>query len=136
MKQRPSFEQWCMQIAYSVSLRSPDPKLQVGAILVSHNFKKIRGWGYNGSISKQPNKRKSNKPGKSGFIHAEINCLLNSTENTYGQLFVTTAPCERCAQIIANSEKVYKVYYNKEYRNTKGIKILQECDIPCIKLEV
>lgn len=136
MKNRPSFEKWCMQIAQSVSLRSPDPKLQVGAILVSGNFKKILGWGYNGPISNHPNKRRSNKPGKSGFIHSEINCLINSAENSHGILFVTTAPCEQCAQIIANSSKVTRVYYNKEYRNNKGIKILSECNILCSKIEV
>ncbi len=118
-----------------VSLRSPDPKLQVGSILVSMDFKQILGWGYNGPVRKQPNKRKSNKPGKSGFVHSELNCLLSSDRNSHGRLFVTTMPCEDCARVIANSDKVSVVYYNKSYRNNRGYRILSDANIRIIHIE-
>lgn len=127
---RISFEKWCMEIASIVALRSPDPKLQVGSILVSRDFKRILGWGYNGPVSKQPNTRKSNEPGKSGFIHSEINCLINSSYESKGLLFVTTAPCENCARVIANSGKVEKVYYKEEYKESnEGLKILKHTHV-------
>lgn len=126
---RISFEKWCMEIAKTVSLRSPDPKLQVGSILVSRDFKRILGWGYNGPVSKQSNQRESNESGKSGFIHAEINCLINSNTNSRGFLFVTTAPCEDCARVIANCDKVEAVYYEKNYTNNNGIEILESSNI-------
>lgn len=131
---RISFEKWCMEIAKTVSLRSPDPKLQVGSILVSNDFKRILGWGYNGPVTKQPNKRASNKPGKSQFIHSEINCLVNSNTTESGSLFVTTMPCEDCARVIANSGKVERVYYHKQYRNDKGYWVLTKANVPIYQI--
>lgn len=123
-----------MEIAKTVSLRSPDPKLQVGSILVSQDFKRILGWGYNGPVTKQTNTRKSDKPGKSGFIHSEINCLVGAPQEK-GFLFVTTMPCEDCARVIANSDKVERVYFNKQYRNDKGYWILFNSNIPLYEVK-
>lgn len=132
---RPSFEQWAMEIAKAVATRSPDPKLKVGCVFVSHDYRRILGCGYNGSIVGQLNTRLSMESGKSGYLHAEVNCLLNNQGGTEsGRLFVTEAPCEDCARVIANSRKITSVYYNENQHDNKGIELLKDCGIPCNRL--
>ncbi len=133
MKSRPSFNEWFMKLAQVVAERSPDPKMKVGAILVSMDNRKILGTGYNGPIAGFPNKRESLETGKSGFIHAESNCLLNKNIEANlldCKMFITHQPCENCARLIANSKNIKEVYFQIPYpHDTMGLKLLKKAKI-------
>lgn len=53
--------------------KSKDPRLQVGCVIVACNNECVLSLGYNGDEKGGTNKPDSLEPGKSGFIHAEIN---------------------------------------------------------------
>lgn len=133
---RPSFNQWLMQIAEVVSLRSPDSKTKVGCVLASMN-NKVLGTGYNGPVKGFPNKRESLESGKSGFIHAEPNCFLNRSMEanlTPCKLFITLQPCTDCARLIANLGNIKEVYYKQSYPDKNSLRILKKAGIKVIKV--
>ncbi len=132
---RPSFNEWFLKLAKVVAERSPDPKIKVGSVLTSLN-NKLLSIGYNGPVSGLSNKRESLEAGKSGFIHAEINCLLakNMEANILDcKMFITHQPCENCARAIANTKNIKEVYYQTSYPDKKGLKILKQTGIKVIK---
>lgn len=114
--QRPSFSTLGMLTAMLWSMRSTDEKFKVGACIVDeHN--RVVGVGYNGRASGGPHDRHSLQTGQSGYIHAEINCLLHTNWSSTGQhtLFVTHEPCPVCAEAIANTRKIKEVQYFNSY---------------------
>jgi dCMP deaminase len=105
---RPTFDEYFLNIAFDVSLRSDDPNIRHGAVIVT-NQNHIIGTGYNNTIrnsdkSKIPyNIREKKRP---WMIHAEENAMLNSRENplTIGgaKIYITGIPCVNCLQRIIN----------------------------------
>ena len=95
--------------AFVASVRSEDPDIKHGAIIVNE-YNQIIGTGYNGPIKGSDNsvipfgireeKRK-------WMIHAEENAILNVTQS-YAErgplcrLYVTGQPCNNCLQRIIN----------------------------------
>jgi dCMP deaminase len=65
-------------------------------------------------------------------LHAEANALAKvarSSESSEGAyLFVTYSPCMDCAKLIYQSG-IKKVYYDMQYRDTKGLEFLSKCDV-------
>jgi len=65
-------------------------------------------------------------------LHAEQNALINaarlghSVENS--TMYVSTAPCSRCALLIAQAG-IKRVVYKDLYKNSKGIEILKSLGI-------
>lgn len=106
---RPSWDEYFLSLAFNVSLRSEDPNIKHGAVLVNE-YNQIIGTGYNGPIKGSINdliplhirdeKRK-------WMIHAEENCILNTTQNPSERgngcrIYVTGLPCNNCLQRIIN----------------------------------
>jgi dCMP deaminase len=92
-----------------VSLRSEDPDIQHGAVIVNQ-YNHIIGTGYNGPVKGSDNsvipfgvrdeKRK-------WMIHAEENAMLNVTQSSSERglscrLYVTGQPCNNCLQRMIN----------------------------------
>lgn len=124
-----------MQIADKVSERSTCERAKVGAIAVVDN--RIVSMGYGGAPSGMPHCTEVGcEIGSDGgcirTTHAEINCIVFaarkgvSLEN--GDLYVTLSPCYDCAKAIVNSG-ISKIFYGKEYRKDKGLKLLQKANI-------
>lgn len=106
---RPSWDEYFLMIAFTVSLRSDDPNIKHGAVLVDHK-KHIIGTGYNGTIkgadlSKIPmHDRDAKRP---YMQHAELNCCLNTTKSSSDIddkciIYVTGEPCNNCLQLLIN----------------------------------
>jgi len=108
INQRPSWDEYFLLISFIVSLRSQDPNIHHGAVLVDED-NHIVGTGYNGPIKlsddniipwyDRDEKRK-------WMIHAEENCLLNCTKSNSSvhsfRIYITGLPCNNCLQRIIN----------------------------------
>jgi len=106
---RPSWDEYFLLLACNVSLRSEDPDIKHGAVIVNQ-YNHIIGTGYNGPIKGSDNsvipfgvrdeKRK-------WMIHAEENAMLNVTQSSSERglscrLYVTGQPCNNCLQRMIN----------------------------------
>ena len=127
---RPSWNNIWKRFALDIAKRSPDPKFQVGAVIVTDDNTQVLALGYNGDHKGGPNTRDSMKHGHSGLIHAEINALIKCDYNNPKdkKMYVTLSPCCVCAKAIINAG-IKEVVYLKKYRDTEGIDILQSCGI-------
>ena len=120
-----SWDEYFMGVALLSAKRSKDPNTQVGACIVNSD-KRIVGIGYNGfprgcSDDVFPwNKGDSNELNNKYpyVVHAEANCILNSSSNLMGStLYVTLFPCNECAKLIIQSGIKHLVFMEDKYRN-------------------
>lgn len=128
-------ETW-ISIAHIISHRSYDPRLKVGAIVVSEDNTQMLSIGYNGNYKGGPNEQESFEPGQSGFIHAEANALVKCDFNFHKKkhMYLTHSPCRACAKLIVNAE-ISRVVYEVPYRDTSGLEILTSVGIEVLSLE-
>ena len=133
---RPVWPETWMQIARTIAERSYDPRLKVGAIIVSCDNTQMLSMGYNGNYKGGPHEHESQEPGKSGFIHAEVNALVKCDFNFHKakHLYVTHSPCRDCAKLIINAE-ITRVIYGIPYRDPSGLDLLQSVSIEVQSLE-
>jgi dCMP deaminase len=118
-------ETWC-DVAKTIAERSYDPRLKVGAIIVSEDNTQLLSLGYNGNYRGGPNKPESLEPGKSGMIHAEVNALIKCDYNfpKRKHMYVTHSPCRDCAKLIINAD-IARVVYDIPYRDASGLDLLR-----------
>lgn len=110
---------------------------KVGALIVKD--KMIISDGYNGTPAGFENVCE-NEFGqtKSYVLHAEANAITkvaksnNSSEGA--TLYVTDAPCMECSKLIIQAG-IRRVVYNKDYRNTDGLELLERAGIEICKYE-
>jgi len=110
---------------------------KVGALIVKD--KMIISDGYNGTPAGFENVCE-NELGqtKSYVLHAEANAITkvaksnNSSEGA--TLYVTDAPCMECSKLIIQAG-IRRVVYNKDYRNTEGLELLERAGIEICKYE-
>ena len=123
---RPDWDTIWIDFAENISRRSPDPNFKVGCCIVTEDNCQVLSIGYNGDHKGGSNLRDSLEPGKSGFIHAEINALIKLDYNNPKSktLYITLSPCCQCAKAIINGG-IERVVYRDEYRDTSGIDLLQ-----------
>ena len=127
---RPTWHETWMNIARTVAERSYDPRLRVGAIIVSEDNTRLLSLGYNGNHRGGPNIVDSHEPGQSGMIHAEVNCIIKCDYNFNRKkiMYLTHSPCVQCAKIIVNAN-ISEVIYDVEYRDPSGIKLLESAGV-------
>ncbi len=125
-----------MNVAKIMSERSCDPRLKVGAIVVSEDNTQMLSVGYNGNYKGGPNEHESLEPGQSGFIHAEINALVKCDFNFAKKkhMYITHSPCRQCAKLIINAE-ISKVVYGILYRDPSGIDLLKSVGVEVLSIE-
>jgi dCMP deaminase len=125
-----------LDLAKSYATFSKDPRLQVGSIVVSNNFEKILGVGYNGWEKGGQNIPDNPEPGAGGAVHAEVNALIKMDlkllyPNSY--LYCTHSSCKVCARTIINSGCIGTFVYAEDYRNS-GVDILRKSGIRVLKI--
>lgn len=127
---RPTWDQVWISFAKTISERSYDPRNKVGAVIVTKDNTQVLGIGYNGDWAGGPNNIESEKPGKSGLIHAEINALIkmNYSHHKSKKLYVTLSPCRDCAKAIINGG-INCVIYLDDYRDLSGVELLKKAGI-------
>lgn len=132
---KPSWDMIWMELAFNIAKRSSDTRLQVGAVIVSCDNESVLSLGYNGDEAGGNNQPDSLEPGKSGFIHAEINAMikLNYNDTREKKIYLTHSPCKVCARAIINA-KIKEVIFDKEYRLSEGIDLLRQRNIAVRKI--
>ena len=104
---------------------------QVGALIVKD--KRIISDGYNGTPAGFENVcEDENGLTKPYVMHAEANAITKiarSGNNSDGAtLYVTDAPCIECSKLIIQAG-IRRVVYDKQYRLTDGLELLQRAGI-------
>jgi dCMP deaminase len=133
---RPSWPETWMSVARAMAKRSYDPRLQVGAIIVSDDNTRMLSVGYNGNYKGGPNEAESGVPGQSGMIHAEQNAIIKCDFNFHKKkhMYLTHSPCRTCAKFIINAE-ISRVVYENVYRDQAGIDLLKSVSVEVFSLE-
>ena len=147
---RIGINEYYMNIAVQVSLRSTCIRRKVGAVIVKDN--EILGSGYNGSPKGLPNccddptrcyRTKHNIPSGQKLElcyaqHAEINAIFNalcSNRDLHdASIFVTTFPCSNCAKALIQSG-IKNIYYLDTYTNEFTLTMLEEADVRVIEMD-
>lgn len=147
---RIGINEYYMNIAVQVSLRSTCIRRKVGAVIVKDN--EILGSGYNGSPKGLPNccddptrcyRTQHNIPSGQKLElcyaqHAEINAMFNalcSNRDLHdASIFVTTFPCSNCAKAIIQSG-IKNIYYLDTYTNEFTLTMLEEAYVRVIEMD-
>ncbi|KAK3582183.1 hypothetical protein CHS0354_023719 [Potamilus streckersoni] len=129
-KQRVSWDEYFMNVAQWVSVRSTCERAQIGAVIVRGN--NILSTGYNGSPTGLPHCKgadclifKSIHPDGTVeencmlSIHAEINAISQAAKNgtaiNDASIYITASPCINCLKVLINVG-IRKIYYLKPYK--------------------
>lgn len=119
---RPSKDEYFLQLARLVSVRSTCLRLRVGSVLVKDNM--IISTGYNGAPRGLEHCDDVGCRVVSGHdtrtVHSELNTLLQAAYHgvsTKGStLYTIYLPCERCTRAIINGG-IVRVVYGELYKN-------------------
>lgn len=134
---RPSFHELLMETASIWARRGTCPRLRVGAVLADND--RILVQGYNGNVAGMQHCPDPHPEGPcETAVHAEENVLYFaanrgiSTSDTW--LYVTHAPCYRCARGIVNAG-IEVVVYRDEYRSMDGVKLLRQANVSVMQID-
>lgn len=144
-KERPSWDEYFMDIVTLVSRRSTCLRRSVGAILVKD--KRILATGYNGAPSglrhclevgclrEQMNIRSGERHELCRGLHAEQNAIIQSALHGVSlkgaTLYCTNHPCIICAKMIINAG-IVRVLYRDGYRDSMAENMLKEAEIETV----
>jgi dCMP deaminase len=148
--QRPSWDEYFMNIAKVVASRSNCMKRKVAAIIVRD--KRVVSTGYNGTPRGTRNCNEGGCPrcnsmATSGTAldeclcsHGEENAIVQASYHGVSLkdaiIYSTFAPCLQCAKMIINSG-IREVIYNTEYPlNASAFRLFQEAGVFIRKLKV
>ena len=142
MKQRPTWDEYFMEIATVAAKRSTCLRRAVGAVIVRDNH--IISTGYNGSPKGTPHCQETGCIRKLNDIpsgtrhefcrgsHAEINAIAQAasvgTTTNGATLYCTHQPCAFCAKAIINAG-IKKIIFAHPYPDEIGSKLLQEAGL-------
>lgn len=147
---RIGINDYYMNIAVQVSLRSTCMRRKVGAVIVKDN--RILATGYNGAPSGLPNcidncercyRSAHNIPSGSDLhlcyaVHGEQNAILNALktgEDLKGaSIYVNTYPCSTCAKLIIQVG-ISNIYFVDDYENMFTKNMLEEAGVNLVKLD-
>jgi len=118
-----NWDDYFMSVAYISSLRSKDPRTQVGACIINQN-KRIISTGYNGMPEGcdddiMPWSISEGLENKHLYVvHSELNAILHARSDLTGcTLYTTLFPCNECAKAIVQSRISEVVYLSDKYRD-------------------
>jgi dCMP deaminase len=140
--QRPSWEEYFMEIARLVARRSTCLRRQVGAVLVKD--KNILATGYNGTPSGLRHcsevgclRQLYNVPSGQRHelcrgLHAEQNAIIQAAKHginiSGSMLFCTNTPCVICSKMIINAG-ILQVVFLEGYPDRLSLEMLAEAGI-------
>jgi len=146
---RPSWNEYFMEIALLVRKRSTCLRRQIGCVIV--NDKKVMATGYNGPPSGLRHcidigclRVKMGIPSGERHelcraLHAEQNAIIQAAifgVNIRGSVvFCTHFPCSLCAKMLINV-KASKIYYIEGYPDELSKSLLSEANIPSEKIDL
>lgn len=127
---RLTWNKYFINIAQTVSTRSPDPKTQVGCVIVDQD-NRIVSTGYNGSPAKYPGTKENweTEMKHTHVLHAELNAILYARTSLKDcKLYVTHKPCLNCAKLICGSG-IGMVYYSNWRPDDGADELFNNCNI-------
>ncbi len=140
--QRPTWDQYFMQITTLVATRSTCMRRQVGALLVKN--KNILATGYNGvpsgirhcdevgCLREQLNVPSGERHELCRGLHAEQNAIIQAARhgiNIEGStLYCTDSPCSICSKMLVNAG-VLEIVYGRGYPDKLAHEMLSEAGI-------
>lgn len=146
---RPSWDQYFMQMAELTAQRSTCLRRQVGAVIVKD--KHIIATGYNGAPKGLSHcgemggclRQKMNIPSGQRHelcraLHAEQNAIIQAA--TLGQsiedasIYITHQPCVICAKMIINAG-IKRIVVKEGYPDELAVEILDEAGLKIVMLE-
>jgi len=135
---KTKFDHSYIEMAHVWAKNSYCKRRQVGALIVKDRM--IISDGYNGTPSGFENVCED-ETGKTKpyVLHAEANAITkvaksnNSSEGA--TLYITDSPCVECAKLIIQSG-IIRVVYDKKYRITDGLDLLERAGIIVEQLNV
>jgi len=146
--QRPTWEEYFMEIAYLVAKRSTCLRRQVGAVIVKN--KNILATGYNGAprgithcevtgcLREKMNVPSGERHELCRGLHAEQNAIIQAayhgTSIAGADLYCTNRPCIICSKMIINAG-IERVYYQDGYSDPLAEEMISESGLILIKME-
>lgn len=143
---RPSIDQYFMDMTHLVKARGTCPRRQVGAVIVKD--KRVLTTGYNGAP------RNFQHPIDVGCLrdelqiprgmvadicpclHAEQNAIIQAATTGVSidgaDLYVTTQPCTQCSRMVANCG-IKRVIFDEEYPDPLSIGILTTAGVQLLR---
>lgn len=147
MRDRPSWDQYFLEMARVVARRSTCLRRRVGALLVRD--KRILTTGYNGApanlshcedvgclrdeLGIPPGQRQE----LCRALHAEQNAIiqaaLHGVTTRGSDLYCTTQPCITCAKMLINAG-VNRVVYEGDYPDQPSVDMLRHANVPLVRV--
>ena len=132
--ERPSWDDYFMQITLQVARRSTCPRAAVGAVIVRD--KRILTTGYNGAPTGLPHCTEVGCLMVNGHcvrtLHAEQNAIiqgaLHGVDVSASTIYVTHQPCLVCAKMIINAG-IERVVYAGPYPDEIARSFLEEAGV-------
>lgn len=119
--ERPSWDEYFMDLAYTVSKRATCPRKRVGALAV--HGRRVLVTGYNGSLPGAPHCDDVGCAMEDGHcvrtVHAEANAVMQAA--AYGvrlegcTVYTTASPCWPCMKLLMRAG-TKRIVYAEEYR--------------------
>lgn len=140
MDNRPSWDEYFMELAFAASRRSTCTRRMVGAVIVVE--RSIVGTGYNGSPAGAKHcidpgvgcLKVGNQPNCHRTVHAEQNAIAQAARNGIrtngGTLYCTDYPCHPCAKLIV-SAGIREVVFARPYLSDLTLNLFLEAEVVC-----
>ena len=120
-KNRLSWEEYALELAWVASRRSEDPYLKVGACVLRHD-NSVASLGYNGAPMGVEIDWSDRDERRKRVVHAEINALRYIKPNEGYLLACTHLPCNDCLKSIASygiTSVVFREVYDRDTSSTE-----------------
>jgi len=143
---RPTLDQYFMEIATVVAKRSTCLRNQVGALFVKN--KRILSTGYNGAPAglehcdlvgcARENVASGTRHELCRAVHAEQNAIIQAALHGISiegaTLYCTHQPCILCAKMMINA-RVRKVVYRQSYPDGAALEFLRQAGIEVVRVQ-
>jgi len=125
------FDKSYIEMAHVWANNSYCERRKVGALIVKDRM--IISDGYNGTPAGFENVCEDEEGATKAYVlHAEANAITKvakSNNSSQGAtLYITDSPCIECAKLIIQSG-IKRVVYNRKYRITDGLDLLERAEI-------
>jgi len=142
LEERPTWDEYFIQLAHLASSRSTCLRRRVGAVLMKN--KHIISTGYNGAprglrhclelgcLREKNNVKSGERHELCRATHAEANAIiqaaLHGVSTAGATLYCTTAPCSICAKMLINAG-VGRIVYAEGYPDVLGMDLLRDAGV-------
>jgi dCMP deaminase len=145
--QRPTKDEYFMEIASVVAKRSTCLRIHVGAVIVKNG--RILSTGYNGApygfehcldigcIREKENIAHGTRHEMCRAVHAEQNAIIQAALHGVSiegaTIYTTLQPCILCTKMIING-RINRVVFQQKYPDLQSLEFLQQAGIEIVRM--